>query len=267
MSHARSETRHVTHNPFDLTGKVALVTGAGRGLGLAIATALAHAGADIAIAELDESSARAAAQSLAATGRKTFAVQCDVTDRESVQHAVDASVKALDHVDVLVANAGISIWDPAERVTPKDWQKVIDVNLTGVFNCCQAVGNHMIARGRGGSLINIASMSAQIVNIPQCQAAYNASKAGVVQLTRSLSLEWVSHNIRVNSISPGIMATSMTQTHFDNPDIGPQWLGRIPMGRPGKPEELGPLAVYLASDASSYMTGSDIIIDGGYTLA
>lgn len=256
----------MTDNPFDLSGKAALITGAGRGLGLAISRALAQAGAAIAIVELDASLGHDAATSLQAAGHTAIAIEADVTDHDSMRNAVAHAAEALGGVDVLVANAGIAIWDPAAQVTPEDWGKVIDVNLTGVFYSCQAVGRHMIDRGRGGAIINIASMSAQIVNIPQCQAAYNASKAGVVQLTRSLALEWVSHGIRVNSISPGIMATSMTQAYFDDADIGPQWLGRIPMGRPGKPEELGPLAVYLAADASSYMTGSDIIIDGGYTL-
>ena len=253
-------------NSFDLTGKVAMVTGAGRGLGRALAVALAEAGADIDIAVIDPTTADDAAERLRAVGRRAIAVEADVTSRDSMQRAADEAVAQLGQVDVLVNNAGISGWDGAEDVKPDDWQKVIDVNLTGVFFGCQAVGRHMIERGEGGSIINIASMSAQIVNVPQKQAAYNASKAAVVHLTRTLALEWVGHGIRVNAISPGILATDMTNQYFEDPAIGPEWLRRIPMGRPGRPEELGPLAVYLASDASSYMTGSDVTIDGGYTI-
>jgi len=251
-------------DPFNLTGKVAMVSGAGRGLGYELALSLANAGADVVIAELDPQLGVHAAEAVKALGSEGLAIETDVTDPDDVEQTVRQSIKRFGRLDVLVCNAGIGHWSPAEQVSVTDWQKVIDVNLNGVFYCCQAAGKHMIKQ-RSGSIINIASMSGQIVNIPQRQAAYNASKAAVVQLTRSLAIEWVEHGIRVNAISPGILATDMTHQYFNDPRIGPEWLRRIPMGRPGRPEELGPLAVYLASDASAYMTGSNLTIDGGYT--
>ena len=251
-------------DPFNLTGKVAMVTGAGRGLGYELALALANAGADVVIAELDPRSGPRAAQAVKTLGRQCLAVQTDVTNPAGVEQTVRQAIERFGRLDVLVSNAGIGHWCPAEQVSTPDWQKVIDVNLNGVFYCCQAVARHMIEK-HAGSIINIASMSGQIVNIPQRQAAYNASKAAVVQLTKSLAVEWVEHGIRVNAISPGILATNMTNEYFDDPQIGPEWLRRIPMGRPGRPEELGPLAVYLAADASAYMTGANLTIDGGYT--
>ena len=251
-------------DPFNLTGKTAFVTGAGRGLGLELALALAQAGADIVVAELDTDTGLEAAGRVEALGRRALAARTDVCDRTAVENAVRKALETFGRIDVLVNNAGIATWCPAEDVPPEEWQKVLDVNLNGVFNCCQAVGNVMIGQG-SGSIINIASMSSRIVNLPQRQASYNASKAAVVQLTRSLAIEWIKHGIRVNAISPGIMATDMTNRHFDDPKVGPIWLDRIPLGRPGRPEELGPLAVYLAADASSYMTGSNVVIDGGYT--
>ena len=150
-------------------------------------------------------------------------------------------------------------------MTEEDWRKVFDVNLNGLFFCCQAVGRHMIERGQG-RIINIASMSGLIVNRPQCQASYNASKAAVIQLTKSLAAEWARYNIRVNAIAPGYMGTAMAKPYFDDPQYGGVWMRDIPMRRPGEPEELGPLAVFLASEASSYVTGATIVIDGGFTL-
>ncbi|GAH85699.1 unnamed protein product, partial [marine sediment metagenome] len=152
----------------------------------------------------------------------------------------------------------------AEAVPADEWHKVMDVNLNGLFNCCQAVGRAMIKAG-GGSIINIASMSGLVVNVPQCQASYNASKAAVIHLTRSLAVEWARHHVRVNAISPGYMDTPMARPHFEDPKFGGVWMDRIPMSRPGRPEELGPAAIFLASDASSYVTGSNLVIDGGYT--
>jgi len=146
----------------------------------------------------------------------------------------------------------------------EDWRKVIDVNLNGLFSCCQAVGRVMIAGG-GGSIINIASMSGLIVNVPQAQASYNCSKAAVIHLTKSLAVEWAGHGVRVNAISPGYMDSPMARPFFEDPQTGGLWMSRIPMGRPGRAEELGPLAVFLASDASSYVTGANVVIDGGYT--
>jgi NAD(P)-dependent dehydrogenase (short-subunit alcohol dehydrogenase family) len=168
-------------------------------------------------------------------------------------------------VDFLMNNAGISIWSKAEEVKEEDWRKVMDVNLNGLFFCCQAVAPHMIERQRG-AIINIASMSGLIANRPQPQTSYNASKAAVIHLTKSLAAEWALHHIRVNAIAPGYMNTSMAAPFFDDPEYGGIWIDAIPMKRPGEPEELGPAAVFLASDASSYMTGATVVIDGGFTV-
>lgn len=249
---------------FDLHGKVAMVTGAGRGLGLAMARALADVGAAIVVAELDPVTADSAAAELREFGVETLAVPTDVTDPGSVQAAVDQTVAAFGQLDVLVNNAGISIWHAAEDMPYDVWRKVMDINVDGVFLCAQAAGRVMLQQGRG-SIINIGSMSGRIVNIPQLQTNYNASKAAVVHMTRSLAVEWASRGVRVNCISPGPMETEMTIQYLDDPAYGPIWRGMTPMGRVGQPEELGALVVYLASDASSFMTGADLVIDGGYT--
>jgi NAD(P)-dependent dehydrogenase (short-subunit alcohol dehydrogenase family) len=162
-------------------------------------------------------------------------------------------------------NAGITKWCPAESVIEEDWKEVMDVNLNGLFYCSQAAARQMIKQQRGGRIINIASMSGYIVNRPQPQASYNTSKAAVIHLTKSLAAEWAPYNIRVNAIAPGYMDTAMTHKAFEDPAYGPIWTDSIPMRRPGRPEELAPLAVFLASEASSYVTGSTILIDGGYT--
>lgn len=249
---------------FSLKDKVALVTGAGRGLGRQFALSLADAGADVVIAELNPETGRKVEAEIQETGSKALFVQMDVADQDSVKSAVEEAIEEFGRIDVLVNNAGISIWDNAENMSREDWQKVLDVNLNGVFYCCQAVGRIMLEQG-SGSIINIASMSGTIVNVPQLQANYNTSKAAVVHLTKSLAVEWAKRGVRVNSISPGVMHTEMVQELFEDPAYGGVWFERTPMGRPGKIDELNPLVIYLASDASSYMTGSDIIIDGGYS--
>ena len=251
-------------DPFDLSGKVAMVTGAGQGLGREFALALAGAGADIVIPELNPKTGPEAAGQIQAMGRRALSLVTDVTDPAAVQGAADAALAQFGHIDVLVNNAGITIWGPAESVPAADWHKVIDLNLHGLFHCCQAVGKVMLRQG-AGSIINIASMSGLIVNVPQAQASYNASKAAVIHLTRSLAVEWARRGVRVNAISPGYKDTPMARPYLDDPEYGGVWMDRIPMGRPGRPEELGPLAVYLAGEASSYVTGANFVIDGGYT--
>jgi len=249
---------------FSLKGKVAIVTGAGQGLGRHFALALSDAGATIVIAELNAETGLKVEKEIQALGSKAMYVQMDVVEPASVQSAVKASLETFDRIDILINNAGISIWGDAETMPRKDWLKVIDVNLNGVFNCCQAVGRVMLKQG-SGSIINIASMSGSIVNIPQHQANYNASKAAVIHLTKSLAVEWAKRGVRVNCISPGYMHTELVQDLFNDPSYGGVWFERTPMGRPGRLEELGPLIIFLASDASSFMTGSNIVIDGGYS--
>jgi len=254
----------MNENPFDLSGKVAMVTGGGQGLGRQFALALARAGADIAIAEINPDTGREAAGEIESLGRAACFLRTDVTDADSVERAVAKTIETLGSIDCAVCNAGIVIWGEGESVPLPDWHRVMDVNLNGVYYTCRSAGKVMIDQGRG-SIINIASMSGLIVNVPQCQASYNASKAGVIHLTRSLAVEWARHGVRVNAISPGFMDTPMARPHFEDPETGGVWMPRIPMGRPGKPEELGPAAVFLASDASSYVTGANLVIDGGYT--
>lgn len=246
---------------FRLTGKKAFVTGGARGIGKSVAIALAQAGADIAIVDLDKEVGEQTAHEISQLGVKTLAIQTDVTKPGAVQAMMDTVVKEFSSVDVVFNNAGICINVNAEEMTFEEWTKVIDINLTGVFLVAQAAGRVMIGQ-KSGSIINTASMSGHIVNEPQPQCAYNASKAAVIQLTKSLAAEWAPHNVRVNSISPGYIGTEMT---LKATDWIPQWEKRIPFGRMGKPEELQGVVLYLASDVSSYTTGSDFIVDGGFT--
>jgi NAD(P)-dependent dehydrogenase (short-subunit alcohol dehydrogenase family) len=249
---------------FSLAGQVGIVTGGGQGLGKVFCQAFAEAGADIVVAESNPDTGPVTVAEVQALGRKALYVQTDVRDPASVNSMMERAIGTFGKVDFLMNNAGVRNWDDSQTVSVDEWRNVVDVNLSGVFYCCQAAGRHMIER-RSGRIINIASMSGFIVNRPQPQSAYNATKAAVIHLTRSLAAEWAPHNVRVNAICPGYMATPMTQPFFDDPRYGGVWLDMIPMKRPGTPEELTPLAVYLASEASSYMTGSAIVIDGGYT--
>ena len=249
---------------FSLKGQVGIVTGGGQGLGKVFSLAFAEAGANVVVAELNPETGSETAREVEAMGRRALFIETDVRSPKSVEAMVDKTVEALGRVDFLMNNAGIVKWSPAESVTERDWRDVIDVNLNGLFYCCQAAARHMI-RQRRGSIVNVASMSGYIVNRPQPQASYNASKAAVIHLTRSLAAEWAPHNIRVNAIAPGYMDTAMTHRAFEDPAYGPAWIDGIPMRRPGRPEELAPLVVFLASEASSYVTGTTVTIDGGYT--
>jgi NAD(P)-dependent dehydrogenase (short-subunit alcohol dehydrogenase family) len=217
------------------------------------------------VAEINLKTGLQTVQEVEAMGRRALLVQTDVRQRSSVQAMVARALADFGQIDFIMNNAGVTKWCEAERVAEEDWRDVIDVNLNGLFFCCQAVAPHMIER-RSGRILNIASMSGCIVNRPQPQASYNASKAAVIHLTKSLAAEWAPYNVRVNAIAPGYMDTPMARPFFDDPEYGGLWLDAIPMKRPGKPEELVPLAIFLASEASSYVTGATILIDGGYTI-
>lgn len=249
-----------------LYGKRGFVTGAARGIGKCTATALAEAGADVAIVDIDIDTAKKTADEIAEnTGRKVIAIQCDCTDKAQVDKMVAEVVSELGGLNFCHNNAGICINEKAEDMDYEtQWLKVININLNGIFLTDIAAGRYMLSHG-GGSIINTASMSAHIVNVPQPQCAYNASKAGVIQLTKSLAIEWAKRGVRVNSISPGYIGTDLT---LNSPTLVPlikQWNAMAPMGRLGKPEELESIVVYLAGDTSTFTTGSDFIIDGAFT--
>ena len=248
---------------FSLTGKVSVVTGAARGIGRALAQALAEAGSDVVLLVRDKESVAAAASDLAMLGVTALPVAADVTDAAEVQRAVTEIVDRLGRVDILVNNAGTCIHRPALEVSPAEWRSVMEVNVDGVWHCSQAFGREMVAQ-RSGVIVNIGSISAQIVNRPQWQPGYNASKAAVHQLTKSLAAEWAPYGVRVNALAPGYIKTEMAPV--DEPQFRQHWIEDAPMRRYATPAELGPSVVFLASDASSFMTGSVLVVDGGYTV-
>jgi NAD(P)-dependent dehydrogenase (short-subunit alcohol dehydrogenase family) len=252
-------------NLFDLTDKVAIVTGGGRGIGREIVRTLARAGAHVAIADLDQALAVEAAAEVETLGRRGLAVQTDVADRTSVDAMVAAVEAAFKRIDILVNDAGICVNKSVLEGTPEDWLHVIDVNLNGTFWCSRAVGARMVAQG-SGSIVNIASMSGLIVNWPQPQAAYNASKAAVIHLTRSLASEWAAAGVRVNAVSPGYIGTEMTKLGMKTPGWGETWMAMSPMKRMGTPEDVAHAVWYLASDAAQFATGSNLVVDGGYSI-
>ena len=248
---------------FSLSGKVVLLTGGSRGLGRAMAQALGEAGASVAVTARTLSAAQAAADELTAAGIRSYGVQLEVSDVDDVERAVVEVSEAFGEIDVLVNNAGIGIGAAALEAPEHAWREVMSVNVDGVWYCSRAVARRMAARG-GGTIVNIGSMSAQIVNQPRWQISYLTSKAAVHHMTEGLAAEWAPHGIRVNAIAPGYFLTEMSPV--DQPEYAPFCVDPAPMKRYGLPHELGPAAVFLASDASSFMTGSIVKIDGGFTL-
>lgn len=261
---------------FGLKGKVAVITGGGRGIGQVVAVGLAKAGAEVVIAELNN--ADETVRLVEEAGGKAYFVKCNVTDKESVDKAVAEVIERSGKIDILFNNAGICyhkkaiVLDGEElgglndgEATVEEFRNVMDVNLTGEYIMSVAVARTMISKGVKGSIINMASMSGTIVNIPQCQAAYNASKAAVMHMTKSLAIEWADYGIRVNSLSPGYVGTPMSQPPFVHQELLDAWAPLFPLHRMAKPEELVPAILYLASPAAGYTTGSDIIVDGGYS--
>ncbi len=246
---------------FSLKGKKAFVTGGAKGIGRSAAIAFAEAGADVAIVDTDLDSAKDTVRELDRMSVRSLAVRADVTDPADVDRMMAEILGAFGTVDIAFNNAGICINEKAEEMSFKSWKKVIDVNLTGVFLTARAAGRVMIAK-RSGSIINTASMSGHIVNVPQPQCAYNASKAGVIMLTKSLAVEWAPYGVRVNSISPGYIGTKMT---LSATQWIPTWESLTPVKRMGLPEELVAALVYLAGSGAGFTTGSDIVIDGAFT--
>ncbi len=246
---------------FRLGGRTALVTGSARGIGLATCEALAEAGARVILTDRDAEMAREAAAGLAAKGLAVEADTLEVTDPA----AVTALAARHPEVDVLVNNAGIARSNiPAERMTDDEWLSVVDINLNGLFWCCRAFGARMLER-QAGAIVNVGSMSGYIVNRPQEQAQYNASKAAVHHLTRSLAVEWASRGVRVNAVAPTYIETAMTAYVYDDAALMQHWIGGTPQGRMGRPDEIAAVILFLASEAASLMTGSIVLADGGYT--
>ena len=249
---------------FDLKGEKAIVTGGGQGLGREMALALAEAGADVAVVQRRVEVAEQTAEEIRKLGRDSFAMKVDVSKAEDIRNMVAAAKDRFGKIDILINNAGIAHHVSAEELSEEDWDRMIDINLKGVFLGSQMVGREMIKQ-RKGSIINIASMSGFIVNRPQPQAHYNTAKAAIVMLTKSLAMEWAKYNIRVNAIAPGYIKTPLLAQNLGPGKIGEEWVKLTPMGRLGEPFELKGLALFLASKASSFMTGTTIVIDGGYT--
>lgn len=248
-----------------LDGRVAVVTGGGRGIGLACCHALAEAGAKVVIADFDAQVADSGKAELKQAGLDADIIMMDVTKPDNVEAAATEIVRRHGTVDVLVNNAGIArSGAAAEEVTDEHWLNVIDVNLNGVFWCCRSFGKHMLARKRG-SIVNLGSMSGYIVNRPQKQSYYNASKAAVHHLTRSLATEWAEQGVRVNAVAPTYIDTPLVWTVEGVDEKMKDWLRDTPMGRLGKPEEIASVVLFLASDAASLLTGSIVLADGGFT--
>jgi NAD(P)-dependent dehydrogenase (short-subunit alcohol dehydrogenase family) len=250
---------------FRLGGRVAVVTGAGQGIGLACAEALGEAGASIIIADRDPKAAATGCAALKAKGYDAEIVILDVTDSAHVSEVADRLAAQHGKIDILVNNAGIARSEtPAENVSDEHWLNVVDVNLNGTFWCCRAFGKHMLG-AKSGSIVNIGSMSGFIVNKPQEQCYYNASKAAVHHLTKSLAAEWGARGVRVNAVAPTYVTTPLNAFVKNNPRMYDAWIGGTPMARMGDVDEVASVVLFLASDAASLMTGSIVLVDGGYT--
>jgi NAD(P)-dependent dehydrogenase (short-subunit alcohol dehydrogenase family) len=252
---------------FRLEGRRLVVTGAARGIGYAIARAAARAGAAVALLDLEQASLEAAATKLRSeVTRVDVSIHvCDVTSYEQVSAARVALEERWGRTDTLVNNAGIVQHVAAETMSVEDWEKTLQVNLSGVFFCSQVFGLPMI-EARSGAIVSIASMSGLIVNRPQPQVAYNVSKAGVIMLTKSLAAEWAPYGVRVNAVAPGYTRTDLIEHLMGSDMVRDYWVGGTPIGRMGAPDEIANAVVFLASDASSFVTGETLVADGGYSL-
>ncbi|HEX7268221.1 MAG TPA: SDR family NAD(P)-dependent oxidoreductase [Streptosporangiaceae bacterium] len=249
--------------PFDLTGRKAFVTGASRGIGQAISLALAQAGADLALVARGEEGLAATAEQITDCGREAHIIAADVTRQDSVEDAIAAAIRALGHVDIVVNNAGGSNFAvPFLDLRLAGWDKLIRLNLDSAMYVCHAIGDHLVGRGKG-SVINVASV-AGLIGSPFL-APYGAAKAGLISLTKTLAVEWAARGVRVNALCPGWTATDLNRNLWDDDTAGKATVATVPMQRWGRAEEMTGPAVFLASDASSYMTGQVLVVDGGQT--
>ncbi|MEA4926782.1 MAG: glucose 1-dehydrogenase [Syntrophomonadaceae bacterium] len=253
----------MAENLFDLTGKVAIVTGGTKGLGYGMAKGLAKAGADIVIVSRTPADCERVAAEIAATGRRSIGIPTDVSKVESVQKMVDQAVAEMGHIDILVNNAGTAVTKPALDLTEEDWDYVVDLNLKGQFFIAQTVGKLMAAQ-KSGSIINIASVFGVIVD--KNVLPYHASKAGLIHMTKALASEWARYGIRVNTVSPGYVITPMNEKEFSDPKVMDHFVKKIPQRHLGEIEDIVGAVVYFASDASKYATGSNLLVDGGMNI-
>ncbi|ETW22857.1 SDR family oxidoreductase [Mycobacterium gastri] len=247
---------------FDLRGKRALVTGGSTGIGKKVALAYVQAGAEVAIAARHSDVLATVAEELAAAGGRVLPLCCDVTAHEQVTGMVDRVTAELGGIDIVVCNAGIVGITPLLEMSLEEFERIQSSNVTGLFLTAQAAARAMVEQGQGGVIITTASMSGHIINVPQQVSHYCTAKAAVIHLTKAMAVELAPHRIRVNSVSPGYILTELVEPLSEYHRL---WEPKIPLGRLGRPDELTGLYLYLASEASSYMTGSDIVIDGGYT--
>lgn len=251
---------------FDITGKIVIVTGGGRGLGATLAHGFATAGAHVVIGDQDEQTAQTSADNIRAGGGLAIAARCDITSEQDARALVDLAVQTYGRLDVLVNNAGINIPKPAEELTLDEWNRIVGVNLTGTFLCCQTGGAAMLRQG-DGCIVNICSVHGHVGSYIHKAAAYNASKAGIINLTRSLALEWGERGVRVNGISPGALRTELMAQRLANAEYIRTWQERAAIKRVGAPEDIVGTAIFLASPAAAWLTGQILAVDGGWLAA
>jgi NAD(P)-dependent dehydrogenase (short-subunit alcohol dehydrogenase family) len=256
----------MSYELFDISGKVTIITGGGRGLGAALASGFAAAGARVVIGDQDEQTAQASAAHIRERGGAALAVRCDITNEQEVGALVDLAVETYGRLDVLVNNAGINIPKPAEDLALEEWSRIVGVNLTGTFLCCQTGGAVMLGQG-AGCIVNICSVHGHVGSYVHKAAAYNASKAGIINLTRSLALEWGERGVRVNGISPGALRTELMAKRLSDEAYVQRTLDRLAIKRIGAPEDIVGTAIFLASPAAGWLTGQILAVDGGWLAA